>query len=84
LVGGWYFFTLLLSSGSNEPDISVKKGGCRGQIYGNLTDVLSSDGDLKCLVYSRFLDSLNGTPSSHKNVPCETDTISILFMLVVD
>jgi hypothetical protein len=45
-----------------------------------VTDVLSSDGDLKCLVYFRFLDSLNGKPSSsqgpHKIVPRETDTIA--------
>ena len=43
------------------------------------TDVLSGDGDLKCLVYFRFLDSLNGKPSSqgpYKIVPRETDTIA--------
>jgi hypothetical protein len=48
--------------------------------YLSSTDVLSSDGDLKCLVYFRFLDSLNGKPSSsqgpHKIVPRETDTIA--------
>ena len=54
----------------------------------DFTDVLSSDGDLKCLVLLQVLDRLNWIrPSSqgpHKIVPRETDTISILFMLVVD